>query len=599
MVQPLTEKEIDGALEVIPASVIDDYDTWYKIGMALKVEGHSFALWDKHSRRGSTYSKNGPYEMDSKWQGFAGPDKKGVSIVTAGFICEIAAKYGWEHPRKGTGESVPERIRRKKAEQKNCEVTQYYLGKEEDDEPAEEEPKGNTHGGARVNAGRPSKDPADGAEVILEEFSDEIVHVRGMGVLIANERGQWELLTRRNEDALGQISRLLVLCGDGRTHGDRYLIGVLTSLRAAAITDPSVRHLSSQDVDKRNRLLPTVDGGYDLGTGEKVSSKKMREFLQIDRGYHFTIPPEISDYEEGSLEELVMEMWYDRWKDWGVRIAAYLLGILPVIDVVVGESGVGKGVFMNLLARALPVITTQLSMLQATGSQGRRWTVIEAALGKHLVVLVDEADKEPKNPIDVGQLNKYVDPEVMMAEKGEKAQVVPRKGTVMFVGGDDPKFPFHSQGMERRFRDKFVVQGKKEYSQVDWGRVANPPEFGPDVAAQIICRLIIDQCLLLWQNEDYRNNLADATSTDDSRTAAEQMLKEGIPEEAKVLREILMEDSLKRVASKRIKELAEEADSSLSDRDLQDNMRIAFPNVERQRTKAGMSWKGVSERPIE
>ena len=67
------------------------YDTWLKVGMALKHEGASCAVWDDWSSQGSKYK---PGECEKKWKTFNRHD------VTGGTLYHIALQYGYQPPEK-------------------------------------------------------------------------------------------------------------------------------------------------------------------------------------------------------------------------------------------------------------------------------------------------------------------------------------------------------------------------------------------------------------------------------------------------------------------------------------------------------------------
>ncbi len=66
-----------------------DYQEWVNVGMALKHEGYSAAVWDAWSRR--DYSRYHEGECEKKWNTFSGSS----SPVTGGTIVQIAMEHGW------------------------------------------------------------------------------------------------------------------------------------------------------------------------------------------------------------------------------------------------------------------------------------------------------------------------------------------------------------------------------------------------------------------------------------------------------------------------------------------------------------------------
>ena len=78
-------------LSYIPA---DDYETWYKCGIALKTEHYSLSDWISWSRK-STKFKDG--ECEKKWQTF--DESNGERTLTGAFITETAKQYGYIPPK--------------------------------------------------------------------------------------------------------------------------------------------------------------------------------------------------------------------------------------------------------------------------------------------------------------------------------------------------------------------------------------------------------------------------------------------------------------------------------------------------------------------
>lgn len=72
-----------------------DYQEWVNVGMALKHEGYSAAVWDEWSRRDVGRYHAG--ECERKWRTFRG----NVSPVTAGTIVQMALEHGWKPQFEG------------------------------------------------------------------------------------------------------------------------------------------------------------------------------------------------------------------------------------------------------------------------------------------------------------------------------------------------------------------------------------------------------------------------------------------------------------------------------------------------------------------
>ncbi|MBY6090482.1 DUF5906 domain-containing protein [Maritimibacter alkaliphilus] len=87
---PGDEKEVREALGFIDA---DDYDTWIKVGLAIKhsLGAGAFDAWDEWSRKSAKYE--GHEDTASKWNGFD-PD----GSLTIGTIFQHAKERGWKGP---------------------------------------------------------------------------------------------------------------------------------------------------------------------------------------------------------------------------------------------------------------------------------------------------------------------------------------------------------------------------------------------------------------------------------------------------------------------------------------------------------------------
>ena len=468
-----TVEELNEILSHISPDI--PHDEWVKAGMALHAEGYELAVWDAWSSRGKTYT---PEECAKRWQSFSGDS------VKMGTLINMAKDAGWK----------------------------------------------SQHGGARIDAGRPEKDSGADADRILDNFANQLVSVFNGGVYIRNKRGLLIPLSRRNEDGLTDIDRILKECGDERTHGGRHLAEVLTSLRAAAGNADDVLQVALSDMDRRIAILPTTTGGYDLRTGETVSAESMAAHLQTERGYLFT--PPLSDMPDSEAGEIVLKLWEDRFRHIGRRIACHLLNARPLIDVAIGESGTGKGTLISLTKRAFPGMIASIGIKKAMGAQGRKWSVVENALGESLVVFIDEADKTPDKEIDAGQVNGWVDGEVDVEKKGQDHRTVPRRGTVIMIGGDFPHLPFDAQGMGRRFRAVYEIAGQMEIEPHEWWRVNDTADVQDlNDSANMFKWLVVQECHRLANDHDP----LETTETEESSLACSQMLQERRPEEVKEL----------------------------------------------------------------
>lgn len=91
------------ALKSIPAH---DYDTWVRMGMALKAsklaDSQAYALWDAWSASASNYS--GTQDTQRRWKGFT--DGGGITAAT---LVQEAKQHGWQPPQA----SAPKRERLK------------------------------------------------------------------------------------------------------------------------------------------------------------------------------------------------------------------------------------------------------------------------------------------------------------------------------------------------------------------------------------------------------------------------------------------------------------------------------------------------------
>jgi len=74
------------ALELIPA---DNYETWLRLGMALKAYGFTFEIWDRWSQKSSKYSQ---IVCERKWSSF---NREGIKIGT---VFKVAQQHGFKFP---------------------------------------------------------------------------------------------------------------------------------------------------------------------------------------------------------------------------------------------------------------------------------------------------------------------------------------------------------------------------------------------------------------------------------------------------------------------------------------------------------------------
>lgn len=81
------EEKLREALNHLPA---DDYEDWFKVGMALKGAGYGFHIWDEWSQKSPKYSERG---MEAKWNSFR------TSGLGLGSIFYWAQQSGWQPAR--------------------------------------------------------------------------------------------------------------------------------------------------------------------------------------------------------------------------------------------------------------------------------------------------------------------------------------------------------------------------------------------------------------------------------------------------------------------------------------------------------------------
>lgn len=79
-----------------------DYTEWVQVGMALKVEGYDWQIWDAWSSRDAP--RYHPGECERKWATFS--DKGRQNDVGGGTVVEMARKIGWEPPEYDLGEDL-------------------------------------------------------------------------------------------------------------------------------------------------------------------------------------------------------------------------------------------------------------------------------------------------------------------------------------------------------------------------------------------------------------------------------------------------------------------------------------------------------------
>jgi len=91
-----TEEDVVEALSYIPS---DDYETWIRIGMAIKAGDFPFHVWDSWSQQSSKYDPKG---MEAKWSSFR-PGKIGIAT-----LFHFAKENGWTYSNKKTAQTATE-----------------------------------------------------------------------------------------------------------------------------------------------------------------------------------------------------------------------------------------------------------------------------------------------------------------------------------------------------------------------------------------------------------------------------------------------------------------------------------------------------------
>lgn len=81
---------MDALLEKLSCIPSDDYDTWVRMGMALKHEGYGWEDWDEWSRGSPKYHEGA---CERKWRSFN--ESNAGDPVTGGTIDALARQYGW------------------------------------------------------------------------------------------------------------------------------------------------------------------------------------------------------------------------------------------------------------------------------------------------------------------------------------------------------------------------------------------------------------------------------------------------------------------------------------------------------------------------
>ena len=90
---PATRNTYNDRFDLIPLLDFidpDEYETWYRVGMALYNEGYDCSDWDAWSMKSAKYK---PGECFEKWQSFAG------SSIEGGYITNLAKANGYIPPK--------------------------------------------------------------------------------------------------------------------------------------------------------------------------------------------------------------------------------------------------------------------------------------------------------------------------------------------------------------------------------------------------------------------------------------------------------------------------------------------------------------------
>lgn len=133
----------------------DDYDTWLKVGMALKAEGYTVDTWDTWSRTSTKYK---PAECFHKWDSF---DTR-ADGVTGAYITMLAKQGGYIPPK--------DRPENKPKPWNDAPAPEDYTSHQAEGDPGALDPIT----GTPENAPEPEPVPEPTPDAVLDEFLAEI-----------------------------------------------------------------------------------------------------------------------------------------------------------------------------------------------------------------------------------------------------------------------------------------------------------------------------------------------------------------------------------------------------------------------------------------
>ena len=211
-------------------------------------------------------------------------------------------------------------------------------------------------------------------------------------------------------------------------------------------------------------VIPMLNdrGGWRIRTGKVVEPDDMREMLIIDNGVYMSEPRMEILEDKGPETKHVRELVNGPLGAILRRWSFLMTGPKKYIDVVNLPSNFGKSTLADLVSRAFGRTIITVLTQNVMNEQSIRFSPIEYALTRNLIVVIDEARTEAAMP----NINRLTNTELAVEKKGKDVILEPRIGNTVFVGGEWPDLRPHEQGVRERLQWAFSQE-------------ALPPNFEP------------------------------------------------------------------------------------------------------------------------
>ena len=295
------------------------------------------------------------------------------------------------------------------------------------------------------NALTADTDP-DYVDLIMTYHPDRVASI-GVDLALRTDAGLWRIYDHANRRDRGLLTRLVrtsrVAAGDtGRRASDAAINSIVNDLHDLAAG--SDLPILQRDTLCRTPLVPFADGTHlhlDAGQTETCSCN-LDNHPWID--FDWQIPPPNWDLFHHHRPDVL-----DQFDEHVLtQVAERLHGPDKRADFLTSPaSDAGKSSFTTACARALPGLIQRLEASELNKDKVN-FSVHSAPLATSRITFLDEFIK---NGMDVtGLLYGITDDTVNVNAKHEQQKQLPRLGTPIFVGDDEPTYNSAAQGIPNR-----------------------------------------------------------------------------------------------------------------------------------------------------